>query len=229
MDNKKVIGNPVATTMPFLELLRAKMDKEEGKGLSTNDFTNEDKEKLESIPRYISQLIDDTGGGQYIRFAYGADHALCDANLNTIHETYALKGEVGIINLGVIADLSELDKCNEAGVYVFKTHELDIGIDGTNSSNWETGVLIVRTQDKRFPWTNPDGTTELSPVFSEGQQCILQCDNDFGMGLRVLWREWNDNLPLEGRPWEDWTPLTENFVTRQELNTAIGDALEGEY
>ena len=94
MDNKKVIGNPVATTMPFLELLKTKIDKEDGKGLSTNDFTNEDKEKLESIPRYISQLIDDTGGVFYIRFAYGADHALNDINLNPIHETYATKEEI---------------------------------------------------------------------------------------------------------------------------------------
>lgn len=60
MDNKKVIGNPVATTIPFHELLRTKIDKEEGKGLSTNDFTNEHKRKLEDIDKLSAVIEDDT-------------------------------------------------------------------------------------------------------------------------------------------------------------------------
>lgn len=60
MDNKKVIGNPVATTMPFLKLLNTKIDKEDGKGLSTNDFTNEDKKKLDEIDKIsLSAAIED--------------------------------------------------------------------------------------------------------------------------------------------------------------------------
>jgi hypothetical protein len=67
----------------------------------------------------------------------------------------------------------------------------------------------------------------LTPVQNEGQQCLIECNDAYG--LKVIWREWNDAFPLEGRPWEDWTPLTENFVTRQELNFAIGGALESDY
>ena len=35
-----------------------KVDKEDGKGLSTNDFTNEDKAKLNTINLYFEELED---------------------------------------------------------------------------------------------------------------------------------------------------------------------------
>lgn len=45
----------------IINTLAGKVDKVQGKGLSTNDFTNEDKKKLESIPANLSQLSDDIG------------------------------------------------------------------------------------------------------------------------------------------------------------------------
>lgn len=43
-----------------------KVDKVEGKGLSTNDFTNEDKEKLNSIPE-----VTEDNEGDFLRVVNG--------------------------------------------------------------------------------------------------------------------------------------------------------------
>ena len=69
MDNKKIMGNSVATTMPFPD-----------------------------VPKKISDLVDDTSPGIYsIGYAKQcdtADKAYTDGNSNIITDTYATKAEL---------------------------------------------------------------------------------------------------------------------------------------
>ncbi len=47
----------LVTDTKLAEDLKSKVDKEEGRGLSSNDFTNEDKEKLENLENYDDTKI----------------------------------------------------------------------------------------------------------------------------------------------------------------------------
>ena len=50
-------GNQKAQKLKVSTMLENKVDKEEGKGLSTNDFTNEEKEKLAGLSNYDDAAI----------------------------------------------------------------------------------------------------------------------------------------------------------------------------
>lgn len=65
------LGSDYATREELVEGLKGKVDAEEGKGLSSNDFSSEEKEKLEGIeegaqknvpvPTKVSELENDSG------------------------------------------------------------------------------------------------------------------------------------------------------------------------
>lgn len=158
MDNKKVIGNPVATTMPFLKLLQTKIDKEEGKGLSTNDFTNEHKQKLDSlteggggkIPEKISDLIDDTTAYdfkiKYSKSAEFAEEAGCDSEGRIFQDFYATKEKV--------AEVEAIAKGRATG-YVFDTIEdMFMWLDERNASKLNLGdnLYIRQTEVPDYWW-----------------------------------------------------------------------------
>ena len=58
--NKRIIGNPATTPMAMPDLSN-KVDKEDGKGLSTNDFTDADKQTLTDIRSDMNIMIGEIG------------------------------------------------------------------------------------------------------------------------------------------------------------------------
>ena len=104
-----------------------KVDKEEGKGLSTNDFTNEEKEKLAGLNNYNdTEIIDllpkvsnegesitleNTARAKFTKFRIGG---------NSSQETRSGKNKVDFINyVETIFDSSKVEKLSD-GSYKFK-------------------------------------------------------------------------------------------------------------
>jgi hypothetical protein len=54
--------------------LRVKVDKEDGKGLSSNDFTTEEKEKLASIDVYVEEKVKQAVGEYALPTVTAADN-----------------------------------------------------------------------------------------------------------------------------------------------------------
>lgn len=96
----KIDLSPYAKTADINNKLNSKVDKIEGKGLSTNDYTDEDKNKLDGIDlsKYVT---DDKFTGVTNEALAKADEALQKSAINEGHiKTIDAKAEQALINSG---------------------------------------------------------------------------------------------------------------------------------
>ena len=176
-----------------------KVDKEDGKGLSTNDFTDNLKEQLESMAvanlgyispdEYIEILKDYTTSGIWVSYTEKAPLGNKIGGLPIMLYVDALPFTMttgGIIATQYLINLGE--KTVTKRTY-FKEHTFDLDGYGTYENKWSDFETYAYLSDENF-------TTELKNK------------------LNAL--PTNENL-------------SKIYATKAELTEAIGEALEGEY
>lgn len=89
------------------KLLAEKVDKEEGKGLSTNDYTDQEKEKLAGLSNYDDTQVREELAGKASRqeLADAASGALASAKSYTDTKVEEIRGDIGQVFDGLIPQI----------------------------------------------------------------------------------------------------------------------------
>lgn len=138
---KYIDGIASKTDASILSLNEVKVDKEQGKGLSTNDYTDLDKERLNKMPTKVSDLENDS--------KYATDQDL--VNLAT-------KDELKILD----------DKINNLQPGTDITIDAELNTESTNPvQNKAIAAAMIELQDYCFP-TSLEASVSPSSVEWEG-------------------------------------------------------------
>lgn len=138
--NNKVDSSTFNTTISELETqLDTKVDKAEGKGLSSNDYTDDEKEKLASLENYDDTEIKEALSGKADKTEIPKKLSQLENDENFVDETY--------VNNAI--DNLELPVASETVLGVIKVGDnLTIEADGTlNATGGGTGTIPVATAD----------------------------------------------------------------------------------
>lgn len=139
--NNKVDSSTFNTTISELETqLDTKVDKEEGKGLSSNDYTDAEKEKLASLENYDDTEIKEALSGKADKTEIPKKLSQLENDENFVDETY--------VNNAI--DNLELPVASETVLGVIKVGDnLTIEADGTLNATGGggTGTIPVATAD----------------------------------------------------------------------------------
>lgn len=138
--NNKVENSTFNTTVSDLETqIENKVDKEEGKGLSSNDYTDAEKEKLASLENYDDTEIKSSLNNKADRSEIPTKVSQLENDENFVDETY--------VNNAI--DNLELPVASETVLGVIKVGDnLTIEADGTlNATGGGTGTIPVATAD----------------------------------------------------------------------------------
>lgn len=138
--NNKVENSTFNTTVSGLEAqIENKVDKEEGKGLSSNDYTDAEKEKLASLENYDDTEIKSSLNNKADRSEIPTKVSQLENDENFVDATY--------VNNAI--DNLELPVASETVLGVIKVGDnLTIEADGTlNATGGGTGTIPVATAD----------------------------------------------------------------------------------
>lgn len=166
--------------------LNSKVDKQEGKKLSSNDYTDYDKEKLQSIPNEA----------KYTDTIYTAGEGLkLEGGTFTIDETIAKKSDIKEQDLSDYAKIDQLNKVFESKRFY----------------NWYYPTLGVKImEDKLESWQKvPAG------YYFVAKNNIVNQPSDFGI-IRVLKQDNQFTIIWESMPQGDIYRKSGNHLTMSE-------------
>lgn len=208
----------------YITTLQAnKVDKEDGKNLSTNDYTNKEKEKLNNIESNAQvNLIEKIQKN-------GIDIDIINKIVNLI----LTKNDVGLDN---VDNTSDIDKPLSNAVITELTKKLDKtskatsteAIAGTNNTKYTTPHSVKSAIDKALEGYTPSGGGKKEVGYAdeqlEGTEVILIEDSDFNGENSVELAKVEQNLTSNS---ENAVPsvkavndvIKTNIITGQEVAT----------
>lgn len=138
---KYIDGIASKTDASILSLNEGKVNKEQGKGLSTNDYTDLDKAKLDKMPTKVSDLENDS--------KYVTDQDL--VNLATKDELKRLDDKIAYIDVPELVDdyIVQASEFHKETVYTIEVGETIHAIVGDSTIKWMNGEAPV-TQANRI-------------------------------------------------------------------------------
>ena len=137
---KKYIDSVASKTdASILSLNEGKVDKEQGKGLSTNDYTDLDKAKLDKMPTKVSDLENDSN--------YATDQDL--VNLATKDELKRLDDKITYIDVPELVNdyIVQANEFHKETVYTIEVGETIHAIVGDSTIKWMNGEAPVTQAD----------------------------------------------------------------------------------
>lgn len=136
---KYIDGVASKTDASILSLNEGKVDKEQGKGLSTNDYTDLDKEKLDKMPTKVSDLENDS--------KYVTDQEL--VNLATKDELKRLDDKITYIDVPELVNdyIVQANEFHKETVYTIEVGETIHAIVGDSTIKWMNGEAPVTQAD----------------------------------------------------------------------------------
>lgn len=136
---KYIDGIASKTDASILSLNEWKVDKEQGKGLSTNDYTDLDKAKLDKMPTKVSDLENDS--------KYATDQDLI--NLATKDELKRLDDKITYIDVPELVNdyIIQASEFHKETVYTIEVGETIHAIVGDSTIKWMNGEAPVTQAD----------------------------------------------------------------------------------
>lgn len=136
---KYIDGIASKTDASILSLNEGKVDKEQGKGLSTNDYTDLDKERLNKMPTKVSDLENDS--------KYATDQDLI--NLATKDELKRLDDKITYIDVPELVNdyIVQASEFHKETVYTIEVGETIHAIVGDSTIKWMNGEAPVTQAD----------------------------------------------------------------------------------
>lgn len=136
---KYIDGVASKTDASILSLNEGKVDKEQGKGLSTNDYTDLDKAKLDKMPTKVSDLENDS--------KYVTDQEL--VNLATKDELKRLDDKITYIDVPELVNdyIVQANEFHKETVYTIEVGETIHAIVGDSTIKWMNGEAPVTQAD----------------------------------------------------------------------------------
>ena len=136
---KYIDGIASKTDASILSLNEGKVDKEQGKGLSTNDYTDLDKERLNKMPTKVSDLENDS--------KYATDQDL--VNLATKDELKRLDDKITYIDVPELVNdyIVQANEFHKETVYTIEVGETIHAIVGDSTIKWMNGEAPVTQAD----------------------------------------------------------------------------------
>lgn len=136
---KYIDGVASKTDASILSLNEGKVDKEQGKGLSTNDYTDLDKERLDKMPTKVSDLENDS--------KYVTDQEL--VNLATKDELKRLDDKITYIDVPELVNdyIVQANEFHKETVYTIEVGETIHAIVGDSTIKWMNGEAPVTQAD----------------------------------------------------------------------------------
>ena len=136
---KYIDGVASKTDASILSLNEGKVDKEQGKGLSTNDYTDLDKAKLDKMPTKVSDLENDS--------KYVTDQDLL--NLATKDELKRLDDKITYIDVPELVNdyIVQASEFHKETVYTIEVGETIHAIVGDSTIKWMNGEAPVTQAD----------------------------------------------------------------------------------
>lgn len=136
---KYIDGVASKTDASILSLNEGKVDKEQGKGLSTNDYTDLDKERLNKMPTKVSDLENDS--------KYATDQDLI--NLATKDELKRLDDKITYIDVPELVNdyIVQASEFHKETVYTIEVGETIHAIVGDSTIKWMNGEAPVTQAD----------------------------------------------------------------------------------
>lgn len=136
---KYIDGIASKTDASILSLNEGKVDKEQGKGLSTNDYTDLDKERLNKMPTKVSDLENDS--------KYATDQDL--VNLATKDELKRLDDKITYIDVPELVNdyIVQASEFHKETVYTIEVGETIHAIVGDSTIKWMNGEAPVTQAD----------------------------------------------------------------------------------
>lgn len=136
---KYIDGVASKTGASILSLNEGKVDKEQGKGLSTNDYTDLDKAKLDKMPTKVSDLENDS--------KYVTDQDL--VNLATKDELKRLDDKITYIDVPELVNdyIVQANEFHKETVYTIEVGETIHAIVGDSTIKWMNGEAPVTQAD----------------------------------------------------------------------------------
>ena len=185
--------------------LGAKVDKEEGKGLSTEDFTTEYKNKLEGLSNTgVSDEQISTAVNNYMQ-----EHPVSSgATAEQVAQIQANKTAIGDANSGLTKEINDIKNTELQNLNTsIQSLETLVGVDGTGLPSGDANIIASINRIDRKTTTGNGLTTEqaqqLQTAYEHSQSTHVQASD---IPTRVSKLE-NDS----------------SFVTTSELNTAISN------
>lgn len=139
---KYIDGVASKTDASILSLNEGKVDKEQGKGLSTNDYTDLDKAKLDKMPTKVSDLENDSN--------YVTDQEL--VNLATKDELKRLDDKITYIDVPELVNdyIVQASEFHKETVYTIEVGETIHAIVGDSTIKWMNGEAPVTQADRIY-------------------------------------------------------------------------------
>lgn len=136
---KYIDGVASKTDASILSLNEGKVDKEQGKSLSTNDYTDIDKAKLDKMPTKVSDLENDS--------KYATDQDLI--NLATKDELKRLDDKITYIDVPELVNdyIVQASEFHKETVYTIEVGETIHAIVGDSTIKWMNGEAPVTQAD----------------------------------------------------------------------------------
>ena len=136
---KYIDGVAFKTDASILSLNEGKVDKEQGKGLSTNEYTDLDKERLNKMPTKVSDLENDS--------KYATDQDL--VNLATKDELKRLDDKITYIDVPELVNdyIVQASEFHKETVYTIEVGETIHAIVGDSTIKWMNGEAPVTQAD----------------------------------------------------------------------------------
>lgn len=136
---KYIDGIASKTDASILSLNEGKVDKEQGKGLSSNDYTDIDKAKLDKMPTKVSDLENDS--------KYVTDQDL--VNLATKDELKRLDDKITYIDVPELVNdyIVQANEFHKETVYTIEVGETIHAIVGDSTIKWMNGEAPVTQAD----------------------------------------------------------------------------------
>ena len=136
---KYIDGVASKTDASILSLNEGKVDKEQGKSLSTNDYTDLDKAKLDKMPTKVSDLENDS--------KYATDQDL--VNLATKDELKRLDDKITYIDVPELVNdyIVQANEFHKETVYTIEVGETIHAIVGDSTIKWMNGEAPVTQAD----------------------------------------------------------------------------------
>lgn len=219
-----------------------------------------DKADSSALPGKLSDLYDDTDKNFSVKYAENskkseesikADHAKksdeatkCskDGRGNIIHETYAEKKNIGIIEIGNIESDEELKEYREPGLFSFSRNSLKEA-NPVSESNYNKGLLLncinsfvnVTTGKGnsglvQYIYYPDKGEVFIRTATHDGEDFWNAAADDYEWGRLELYKQLSEeNFTNELYRKLNGLPSADAIATKEELSAAIGEALEGDY
>ncbi|MBQ2743387.1 MAG: hypothetical protein IJF32_11365 [Oscillospiraceae bacterium] len=178
------------TTSVFNTLLESKVDKIQGKGLSANDYTDEEKAEHKTMATSFPDLVKKSDLSEaYVARSHScdvadaalnaqrADNAIADFNGNIIHDTYVTKEElpeasVFFAEWSEFADTSNKAICDENGNTIHEVYATKQGLE----SAMQDSDAVYQVQFDSINASIGDISSALDSVIAS-QESILAMQN----------------------------------------------------